>query len=261
METKSQQLAAEHERMSGELEAARQIQLSMLPREMIKHPYLDLNVFMQTATEIGGDYYDFHVADDGTFTFVFGDATGHGARAGAMVAASKILFSDYAASSDIVDFLTKALHPLRQMKIPQLFMAMAIGKIYGHHLEIAGAGLPPALIYKSDSCKIERIALKGIPLGGFGSGNFKKREINLHPGDSMILMTDGFPELFDSEKEIIGYYRPVSIFRQVGEQSPEKIIQHFKEYADSWTNGHSQEDDTTFLEIKTKQPDMNSIDR
>jgi sigma-B regulation protein RsbU (phosphoserine phosphatase) len=49
---------------------------------------------MDTATEVGGDYYDFHVSEDGTMTLAIGDATGHGVKAGIMVTAAKILFSN-----------------------------------------------------------------------------------------------------------------------------------------------------------------------
>ena len=48
----------------------------MLPKELPKLPHIDIAVYMQTATEVGGDYYDFHVHPDGTLTVILGDATG-----------------------------------------------------------------------------------------------------------------------------------------------------------------------------------------
>ena len=57
---------------------------------------------MKTATEVGGDYYDFHVGVDGTLTIVLGDATGHGMRAGTMVTSAKSLFNSYGANPDII---------------------------------------------------------------------------------------------------------------------------------------------------------------
>lgn len=52
---------------------------------------------MKPATEVGGDYYDFHLADDGTLTVAVGDATGHGLKAGTFVTAMKSLFRTFAA--------------------------------------------------------------------------------------------------------------------------------------------------------------------
>ena len=54
-------------------------------------PHLDVAVYMKTATEVGGDYYDFHVSFDGTLTVVLGDATGHGMKAGTMVTSEVII--------------------------------------------------------------------------------------------------------------------------------------------------------------------------
>jgi serine phosphatase RsbU (regulator of sigma subunit) len=73
-------LEAENEQRSRELEEARQLQLSMLPRNIPQLPHLDIAAYMKPATEVGGDYYDFHLADDGTLTVAVGDATGHGGR-------------------------------------------------------------------------------------------------------------------------------------------------------------------------------------
>ncbi len=58
---RAQKAEAENERKSKELEEARQLQLSMLPKELPQLPNLDIAVYMKTATEVGGDYYDFHV--------------------------------------------------------------------------------------------------------------------------------------------------------------------------------------------------------
>ncbi len=250
---KNRQVMAEHKRKTRELNAARQIQLAMLPQQIPEHPDIDLFVSMKTATEIGGDYYDFHVAEDGTFTFALGDATGHGAQAGAMVTATKFLFSNYAANQDIVEFLSNASKSLGQMRLPRLYMALAIGRIKGNKLEIAGTGLPPAFLFRSSNKLIEEIPLKGIPLGGYGSGFYQKKIINLSAGDSLILMTDGFPEQFNDVGEELGYDKIENIFAKVAHRSPVEIIKKFNKIAVSWANGNPQRDDMTFLAVKMKE--------
>ncbi|MEJ7700687.1 MAG: hypothetical protein WKF71_13720 [Pyrinomonadaceae bacterium] len=79
---KSAELHAENERRAKELEEARQLQLSMLPKKLPQIPNLEIAAYMKPATEVGGDYYDFHVGADGTLTVAVGDATGHGLKAG-----------------------------------------------------------------------------------------------------------------------------------------------------------------------------------
>ncbi|MBK7379017.1 MAG: hypothetical protein IPJ03_08430 [Ignavibacteriales bacterium] len=82
-------IQADNDRKTKELEEARQLQLSMLPKDLPQLPNLDIAVYMKTATEVGGDYYDFNVDPDGTLTFAIGDATGHGMKAGIIVSMVK----------------------------------------------------------------------------------------------------------------------------------------------------------------------------
>jgi len=90
-EAQNKIIQAENERKTKELDEARQLQLSMLPKELPNLPNLDIAVYMQTATEVGGDYYDFQVGLDGTLTTIIGDATGHGMKAGTVVTITKRL--------------------------------------------------------------------------------------------------------------------------------------------------------------------------
>src|SRR5262249_29406297 len=58
------ELESENEQRARELEGARQLQLSMLPKSLPQLPHLDIEAYMKPATEVGGDYYDFHLAED-----------------------------------------------------------------------------------------------------------------------------------------------------------------------------------------------------
>lgn len=252
LEENSQRLQAEYQRKSQELEAARRIQLAMLPQQVPEHPDVDLAVSMKTATEIGGDYYDFHLADDGALTFVFGDATGHGAQAGAMVTVTKWLFANHAAHREVVEFLDLAGQSLQEMHVPRLYMSLAIGRIQNRVLEIAGAGLPPAYLFRVQQGLIKEISLKGVPLGGYGGGVYKKQVIQLMAGDSLILMTDGFPEQFNDHGKELGYDKAKDIFAKVAWQSPAGILRRFNRIAKLWMNGTIQKDDMTFLALKVK---------
>lgn len=248
---KSSELEAEYSRKSAELESARQIQLSMLPQVLPEHPDLEIAVTMQTASEIGGDYYDFHLAEDNTLTFAIGDATGHGAKAGAMVTAIKTLFSNYAPYMELTEFLKKSNHFIKQIKLPNLYMSLAIGRIKDDVLEISGVGLPPFLLFKNASASIEELPLKGIPLGSFANFPFLKRTIKLGPDDILVFMTDGLPELFNSEKEMFGYEKIRKILSESNQKSVKEILEEFKNNAYAWS-AHKQ-DDITLMIIRKKE--------
>lgn len=244
-------LESEYNRKSRELEAAREIQLSMLPQSLPEHSKLDIAVTMKTASEIGGDYYDFHMSDDNMLTFAIGDATGHGAQAGAMVTAIKTLFSNYAPYMEVTDFLKKANHFIKQVKLPKLFMSLAVGKIYNNTIEISGVGLPPLILFRELENTIEEIPLKGMPLGSFTNFPFVKRRIKLLPGDTILLLTDGLPELFNENNEMFGYKRLKEIVNANRTKSVDEILHQIELNTMDWSD-NKQQDDITILLFKMK---------
>ena len=134
-ESQAMVVQAENERKTKELEEARDLQLSMLPKELPKLPNLDIAVYMQTATEVGGDYYDFKLHEDGTLTAVIGDATGHGLQAGTMVSATKSLFNALADDPDPVRILSKGTKALNEMHLQKMFLCLEV-ELQNLHLHI-----------------------------------------------------------------------------------------------------------------------------
>ena len=118
------QLEVENARKTRELEEARQLQLSMLPKTVPTVLNLDIAVYSKAATEVGGDYYDFHLDGDGTLTTAIGDATGHGMKAGTMVSITKGLFKSLASEASLPEILHKMSSALASMNLGSLYMAM-----------------------------------------------------------------------------------------------------------------------------------------
>jgi len=252
LELEAQLVKAENARKTKELEEARQLQLSMLPKELPKIPNLDIAVFMQTATEVGGDYYDFHVGMDGTLTVVIGDATGHGLNAGTIVTATKSLFNSHASNPDILYTFSEISRCIKQMKFKRLSMCLSLLKLKGNELRLSSAGMPPALIYREEKKELEEIMLKGMPLGATDKFPYELKETQLNSGDTVLLMSDGFPELFNDKKEMFGYDNVGSIFEEKALGTSEEIIEHLKTTASNWTGGKNPDDDVTFVVLKMK---------
>ncbi|MBL1214577.1 MAG: SpoIIE family protein phosphatase [Ignavibacteriae bacterium] len=245
-------LEAENKRKSEELEEARQLQLSMLPKELPQLPHLDIAVYMRTATEVGGDYYDFHIGMDGALTVVLGDATGHGMKAGTMVTTTKSLFNVLAPNPNIVETFHEMTRCLKRMHLEKLSMCMTMIKIMGNKIQMSAAGMPPVLIYKSGSQSIEEHVMKGMPLGTFNDFPYSLVESNISSGDTILMMSDGFPELFNDEKEMYGYQRARNYFKEIAGENPEEIITKLKKTGAEWTNDNDPDDDVTFVVIKVK---------
>jgi len=245
-------IQAENDRKTSELEEARELQLSMLPKELPNLPNLDIAVYMKTATEVGGDYYDFHLGEDGTLTAVIGDATGHGMKAGTMVTITKSLFDGLASSDNILETFDKISKVIKGMKIRQLSMCLMMLKIKDDKLFLSSAAMPPVLIYQKKKQAVEELFLKGMPLGAMNNFPYAVRENHLVKGDTILLMSDGLPELMNDNNEMYGYDRIKTEYHLVGEKEPEEIVDHLKNSASQWSNGKDADDDVTFVVIKVK---------
>ena len=245
-------IQADNARKTRELEEARQLQLSMLPKTLPTLPHLDIAVYMKTSSEVGGDYYDFTVDDDGTLTAAIGDATGHGMKAGTIVSMIKTLFVSSGARMDMKTFFTQSSDTLKGLELGRLMMAFIMLKIRVDKIEFANAGMPPLFIYREGSKVVEEIMIHGMPLGAMKRFPYDIRELDISSGDTILLLSDGLPELRNRNNEQYGYERVKQEFMISADKSPGEIVEYLKNSALEWSNGTEPDDDVTFVVIKEK---------
>ncbi len=188
-------LTADNERKTRELEDARALQLSMLPANVPSLPNLDIAVSMETATEVGGDYYDFFV---------------------------------------------------------MLTMCLALIRIKDGTLEYASAGMPPLLLYRKESGKIEQMVLKAMPLGAFIDFPYVRTDTSVSPGDIVLLASDGLIELFNDEREPFGIDRLVESLKESADEPADEIIWHILENGKAWRGNAPLYDDLTIMAMKIR---------
>ena len=246
-------LEAENQRKSKELEDARKLQLSILPKSFPQVPHLEISAKMKTAAEVGGDYYDYHLSGDGTITLAIGDATGHGIKAGIMTALIKSLFDAMAHTFFIPDFFNHCTRTIKKMNLGNLYMGLTILKIQKYRIITSAAGMPPFFIYRKSTDSIEDIILKGMPLGAFHDFQYHQKTIKIEPGDIILLLTDGFVELFNTNMEMLDIDAARDIFLDIVRKNSPDIIKDLLNAADKWLNGYQQADDITFLLVKIKE--------
>ncbi len=251
-EVERKYLEAENERKSLDLEDARKLQLSILPKSFPDISQIEVSAKMRTAAEVGGDYYDYHLSSDGTITVVIGDATGHGIKAGIMVALIKSLFDAMAHTFFIPDFFNHCTKTIKKMNLGNLYMGLTVIKFRDYKITASAAGMPPFLIFRKNSNSIEEIILKGMPLGAFHDFPYQQKSFKVYPGDIILLLTDGFVELFNADREMIEYNNVKDTFLNSAGRNSEEIINDLFNLADCWLDGYQQMDDITFLVIKIK---------
>ena len=245
-----QLLEVENIRKTEELEEARKLQMSMLPKTTPQLPNLDVAFEMRPATEVGGDYYDYNLTEDGQLTIAIGDATGHGMNAGLVVSAVKSLFKTAAPEAGNLETLERISQGIKSMNLKRLYMAMTLATLNGNKLTLAAAGMPPALIYRADENFVDDILLEGVPLGWFTRAERQEMSCELQSGDTVLLMSDGLPEMLNPESEMLDYPKTKELFEAVADQSPKAIIDHLFKASTSWADGELQADDVTLVVIK-----------
>ena len=247
-------LETQYEQKVRELEEARELQLAVLPAALPSLPDLHVAAHMETATEVGGDYYDFERAVDGALVIAIGDATGHGMRAGMMVTATKSLFNALATEFPLLDTLGRSTRVLKRMNLRKLTMALTLARYQAGELRLAAAGMPPVLVYRAASGEVEQILLVGMPLGAMAKFPYREQTVMLAAGDTVLLMSDGFPERRNAAAEELGCERAVAAFAAVASRSPADIIADLRREAAAWAAGHPLDDDVTFVVLQVPAP-------
>jgi serine phosphatase RsbU (regulator of sigma subunit) len=242
----------ESERKSRELEDAKQLQYSMLPHVSPELPHLDLGMSMKTCVEVGGDYYDYKLDTDNNLTLIIGDATGHGVRAGIVVATVKSYFHTLSFDVSPAEMISSISNGILNLQVRNMYMGITILKFRNNTLSIASSGMPPLYFYRKESNQVEEILLKGLFLGSSLPGRAKTRELEVRPGDSLLAMTDGLPELFNDKKEQLDYPRIRERFTALADQSAKDIIKGMDALSQEWVNGGDINDDIALLSLKFK---------
>jgi len=243
-------LALEYERKSVELEDARTFQLSMLPKTVPRHEAHDVAVFTQTAAEVGGDYYDFHVVAGGPLSVTIGDATGHGAKAGTMVTIIKTLFAGYDSRHSPAEFLGDAAEKIKRMELGRMAMALSLARFEGLKVTVASAGMPPLLIHRAADSSIEEVSVAATPLGTLGV-QYGETSATLNRHDTVLLMSDGFPELQTAAGQQLGYPGAAQDFASaVTAPTAQGVIDALADAVKRWHGDQPPNDDITFVVVR-----------
>jgi hypothetical protein len=220
----------DQERASGELAAARSVQELMIPHERLATPGFEVDSVYNPANEVGGDFYHIDATPDGGLLVVIGDVAGKGLKAAmnvsmVMGALRRVTERNPAR---ILEALNRVLLGSESFTTCQAAWFGSNGE-----LVIANAGhLPPYL-------NSQEVSLPGsLPLGVLPENSYEEVRLYLHPGDRILLMSDGVVEARHTSGELFGFDR----VHNLSNQSAFYIADAAKEFG--------QEDDITVLAVR-----------
>lgn len=240
----SREALADRERLARELEIAARIQMSILPREL-DVAGLELSARMQTASEVGGDYYDVLPVEHGCWLAI-GDVSGHGLTAGLVMMmvqtgiASLVRSQPDANPRDVVKTLNRVVYEnLHDRLEAHRHMTLSVMRYRPDgHVVVAGAHMD-AIVWRAATGAIELLATPGTFLAVTEDIDHVNVDIEwqIDPGDVVVLLTDGVTEAEDARRRPFGYEgvmalverharAPVEVLRDavfaaVSEHSPE----------------------------------------
>ena len=251
-EIENKLLEIENDRKSEELEEARTLQLSMLPKQIPEHESFEIAAFMDTAQEVGGDYYDFSMSQEGVLTAVLGDATGHGMKAGILVATAKSYFHTLVGNNGNIDIIKKMSSGIQNMNLKMMYMGLTIAKCEGHSITYTSAGMPPSLLFRKTENTVEEVVVKAMPLGTQVDFPHKEIHFDVQKGDVLLLISDGLMELFNKDREQLGMDRIGEALKTNAHLSSDAILHAIKGVMNDWLGECRHEDDVTIMVLKAK---------
>jgi len=220
----------DQERVSGELAAARNVQELMIPQEKLATPGFEVDSIYNPANEVGGDFFHVQTTGDAGLLVVIGDVAGKGLKAAMNVSMlmGALRRTAERSPSKILESLNRVLTGSESFTTCQAAWFGANGE-----LVMANAGhLPPYLNSQ------EIVLPGGLPLGVLPEVNYEEVRLYLHPGDRILLLSDGVVEARRPSGELFGFDR----VHNLSNQSAFYISEAAKDFG--------QEDDITVLTVR-----------
>jgi len=250
---------AEKDRLEEELRIARQIQMSLLPRETLSFPGLRTAALCLPATEVGGDYYDLLPLSEDRMGLVVADVSGKGTSAALYMAELKgIVLSLSRALSSPAELLREANRILTANLDHRSFITMmyAVVSTQERVMRVARAGHNPLVHFDSAQAKARLVTPAGLGLGIDPGPRFdeilEEVEIPLHSGDVFVFYTDGLSEAMNPRSELFGEPRLQQAVEEVGGADSEQIKDHLLEAIRDFASGTMLHDDLTLVVLKVQ---------
>jgi serine phosphatase RsbU (regulator of sigma subunit) len=242
------------EHLQHDLEVARSIQQSLLPKSMPQVPGFDIAAWNKPADQTGGDYYDWQALPDGRILVALADVTGHGIGPALLAAVCRA----YArASFGQQSGFLKAMEQVNTAVAADVgegrfvtFVAAILGP-NNSELELLSAGHAPLFLYWLKHDRFDNLEAQGLPLG-ISPDFFSEppRTLQFASGDLLLLATDGFFEWANASEELFGNERLENSVRASRNKSAAEIISVLHEDVLRFAGGTSQKDDLTAIVIK-----------
>jgi len=244
------------ERLEHDLSVARSIQQSLLPTSMPEIEGFDIAAWNQPADQTGGDYYDWLPLPDGKVLVALGDVTGHGIGSALLAAVCRAYArANFTAATGLMVAMERINASLATDMIEGRFVTFVVALCSpgSSRVELLSAGHGPLFIYFLKEDRFDALDAQGLPLG-ISPNLMSEAPVNLEldPGDMLVLATDGFYEWANARGEQFGAERLEKTIRASREKPAMEIISTLYQAVIEFSGGTTQADDLTAVVIKRR---------
>lgn len=256
LEKSYQEIEMKNAILTEELRMARHVQQHLLPTNFPSMKKLAFEVAYIPTIEIGGDFYDFIPVNEDEVGIFVSDVSGHGISAAMLTMVI----------STMMRSITQEVHEPEQVlaHLNRQFSKMTEGELAGAfvtafsvlinqstgRISYANAGHPSPLLLRGDQAIVEKLDTDGFPLGLFDSNQYVSCEIDIKPGDKLVLYTDGIYDVVNNARELFGANRFGALVEELrhlpGKQMAKEIMNRIHEFC----KGAPQPDDICLVVVE-----------
>jgi serine phosphatase RsbU (regulator of sigma subunit) len=245
----------ERKKLELELALAEETQRSLLPRCLPQFENYRVHAFNSPTRYVGGDFYDFVQLSSGDWVGVLADVSGKGMSAALLSSMLLgVLSTEFRYGTLPQEALNRANQLLCEKSLPYQFVTVFLFLLSAQGSgQFISAGHNPAYLFRSATGKIEELTSGDLILGAFLSVSYQSSPLHLHPGDIMLVYSDGLTEARDQQEEMFGQERLLQIIQQEAPSGSNALQQKLLQAIEEFTQGLPQTDDITFIIVEKYQ--------
>ncbi len=249
-------VAVEKGRMERELQMAREVQSSLLPRETPQVEGWEFATLWKPAREVAGDYYDFIPGDEGKLGLVIGDVSDKGMHSALFMAVTRsIVRASVSHAPTPAEGIVNANRLIYGDSRGEMFVTLfyVLLTLEAGEVTYVNAGHNPPLLYRQNSAGQEpltELMPTGMALGILEDFPFEQRTVRLEPGDCMVLYTDGVTDATSVDRQRFGMERLRQVVLRNVPSSATDMVTALEEAVGEFANAAAQFDDMAMVVAK-----------
>lgn len=241
--------------VSRELELARKIQQSILPRQLPDMDGLRVAACYVPMSEIGGDFYDFDTQQANRLGVIVADVSGHGVAAALVASMVKIAFAAEAERLDNPGLALTNINRTLCGRFQGAYVTACCGVIdaLSRRLTYSSAGHPAPLLRRRDG-RVEQLQERGLLLAFDARAQYATAEVALHAGDRLVFFSDGLVEACNAGDEFFGDQRLEQLVAASSAVTPEQFVGQIVAEVRHWAGPDTQlQDDVTVVVVDVSE--------